>query len=121
MKEVLVVDDSAVIRKVARRLLEDLHIRVFEATDGPAGLAACEQRMPHAIIVDAHMPQMDVFEFLNELRRMPEGATPKVLFCSVENDVGPMAKALHAGADDFLLKPFNQSILRGKIEDIGLV
>jgi two-component system, chemotaxis family, chemotaxis protein CheY len=121
MKEVLVVDDSAVIRKVACRLLEDLHLRVFEAKDGAAGLSVCEQRMPDAIILDAHMPEMDGFAFLSALRRMPEGARPKVLFCTAENDVGPIVKALHVGADDILLKPFDQSILRGKIEGLGLV
>ena len=52
MKQVLVVDDSAVIRKVARRILEGLHFRTSEASDGKLGLAECEKMMPDVILLD---------------------------------------------------------------------
>lgn len=120
MKTVLVVDDSAIIRKVASRLLENLNLRVLDAKDGHAGLALCEQRMPDAIIVDANMPEMDGLEFLSALRKLPSGRKPKVLFCSSEFEVGLIARALHAGADNFLVKPFDWKILRSKMAGLGV-
>ena len=121
MKEILVVDDSPVVRKVACRLLEHLHLRVFEAEDGRTGLSACEKRMPDAILVDLQMPEMDAVAFLSTLRQMPEGSKPKVVFLTAEHDVGHIARALHVGADSYLMKPFDQTIIRAKFEEIGLV
>jgi two-component system, chemotaxis family, chemotaxis protein CheY len=121
MKQVLVVDDSAVIRKVARRILEGLHFSTVEAADGRAALAVCEQDMPDVILLDWNMPQMDGLEFLGELRKMPGGTAPKVVFCTTENEVGHIARAMHAGADEYIMKPFDQQIVRSKFEEIGLV
>jgi two-component system, chemotaxis family, chemotaxis protein CheY len=121
MKEVLVVDDSAVIRKVARRILEGLHFRTSEAMDGRQALAECERNMPDVILLDWNMPEMDGFEFLCTLRKMPNGAAPKVVFCTTENEVGHIARAMRAGADEYIMKPFDQHIVRSKFEEIGLV
>jgi two-component system chemotaxis response regulator CheY len=84
MKEVLVVDDSSVIRKVARRILEGLHMRTSEAADARSALVACEKRMPDGILLDWNMPEMGGVEFLIALRQMPGGAAPKVVFCTSE-------------------------------------
>ncbi len=121
MKQVLVVDDSPVIRKVARRILEGLHLRTSEAADGRSGLIECEKRMPDAILLDWNMPQTDSVEFLMALRGMPGGATPKVVFCTSENDAGHIARALRAGADFYMLKPFDRKLMRAKFEEIGFV
>lgn len=121
MKQVLVVDDSAVTRKVARRILEDMHFRTSEAADGKAALAECEKVMPDAVLLDWNMPEMDGYEFLCALRKMPGGAAPKVVFCTSENDAGHIVRAKHAGADGYMMKPFDQNLLRSKLEDIGLV
>jgi two-component system chemotaxis response regulator CheY len=121
MKQVLVVDDSAVIRKVARRILEGLHFRTSEAPDGKLGLAECEKMMPDVILLDWNMPEMDGLEFLCALRKMPGGTTPKVVFCTTENEVGHIARAMHAGADEYIMKPFDQNIVRSKFQEIGLV
>ena len=59
MKHCLVVDDSAVIRKVARRILEGLSFRISEAEDGEQALAACRADMPDAVLLDWNMPVMD--------------------------------------------------------------
>lgn len=115
MKEVLVVDDSPVVRKVARRILEALRMTVIEASDGQEGLAACAFHMPDALFVDASMPVIDGVEFIRELRRMPGGDEPKILYCTSENDLPLIARALHAGADDFIMKPFDPEGMRSKI------
>lgn len=121
MKQVLVVDDSAVIRKVTRRILEGMHsFQISEAENGEQALEACAFLMPDAIFVDGHMPVMDGFAFLKELRKMPGGTTPRVVFCMAESDVAQTARARHYGADEFMLKPFDRAVLEAKIADLGL-
>lgn len=121
MKHVLVVDDSSVIRKVATRILESMRFGASEAPGGREALAACEASMPDAILLDWNMPEMDGFQFLQELRRMPGGHGPKVLFCTTENEVAYIAKAMHAGADEYIMKPFDKDIFRSKLQEIGLI
>jgi two-component system chemotaxis response regulator CheY len=120
MKQVLIVDDSAVIRKVARRIFEGFNLQVSEAEDGRRGLAACAAQMPDAILLDWNMPVMDGFEFLRELRKLPGGANPKVVFCTTENDIAHIARAMHAGADEYIMKPFDKEIVRSKFAEIGI-
>jgi two-component system chemotaxis response regulator CheY len=121
MKHCLVVDDSAVIRKVARRILEGLEFRISEAEDGAMALQACRAEMPDAVLLDWNMPVMDGYEFLKELRQMPGGASPKVVFCTTENDVGHIARALRAGANEYIMKPFDKDIMTAKLQEVGLV
>jgi two-component system, chemotaxis family, chemotaxis protein CheY len=121
MMQVLVVDDSPAIRKVARRILELMEFGVCEAADGRAALEQCAAAMPYVILLDWTMPEMDCFEFLKALRKMPGGALPKVVFCTTENEVGYIARALNAGADGHMMKPFDEHIMRGKFEEMGLV
>ena len=66
MKTCLVVDDSSVVRKVARRILEDIGYQVAEAADGVEALAACKEAMPEVILLDWNMPVMTGFEFLGD-------------------------------------------------------
>ncbi len=120
MKQVLVVDDSPVIRKIARRILEGMHLRTSEAADGRQALAACSFLMPDAIFVDSSMPVLDGYEFLRELRRMPGGDKPKIVFCTSEHDVSQIARAMHAGADDFIMKPFDRELVQAKFESLGV-
>ena len=121
MKQILVVDDSAVIRKVATRILEGMRFQTAEAEDGRKALSACSFLMPDAILLDWNMPVMDGFEFLRELRKMPGGSRPKVVFCTTENDVAHIARAMHAGADEYIMKPFDKEIVQSKFEEIGLI
>jgi two-component system chemotaxis response regulator CheY len=121
VKHCLVVDDSAVIRKVARRILEGLAFRVSEAEDGEQALHRCRGDMPDAVLLDWNMPVMDGYEFLKRLRGMPHGTEPKVVFCTTENDVGHIARALHAGANEYIMKPFDRDIMTAKFQEVGLV
>jgi two-component system chemotaxis response regulator CheY len=114
MKDVLVVDDSPVVRKIARRILEGMRFSTQEAADGKQALAVCAFQMPDAIFVDAHMPVLDGFEFVKELRRMPGGDHPKIVYCTSEHDVAQIARAMHAGADDYIMKPFDREHVQAK-------
>ncbi|MBL8538341.1 MAG: response regulator [Hyphomonadaceae bacterium] len=121
MKRCLVVDDSRVIRKVARRILEDMRFSVDEAGDGLEALQACRKQMPDAILLDWTMPVMSGIDFLRQLRQEPGGDKPRVVFCTTENDVERIAEALKAGADEYMMKPFDGDILHSKFTEAGLI
>lgn len=121
MKTCLVVDDSSVIRKVARRILEGLDFQIAEAENGEEAIEFCRQQIPDAILLDWNMPKMDGYEFLRALRRLPGGDRPKVVFCTTENDVAHIARALHAGANEYIMKPFDKDIVEAKFQEVGLI
>ena len=117
----LIVDDSRIIRKVARRIVEGLGFEVDEAADGAEALAFCSGLMPEVILLDWSMPVMDGMTFLRRLRALPGGMAPKVLFCTIETAPERIAEALTAGADDYVMKPFDGAILQSKLSEVGAV
>jgi len=121
MKSCLVVDDSRVVRKVARRIAEDLGFSCQEAEDGQKAYESCEDKMPDAILLDWNMPVMTGIEFLEKLRQMENGAHPKVVFCTTENDMEHIQRALKAGANEYIMKPFDSEIIQSKFSQIGLL
>lgn len=121
MKSCLVVDDSKVIRTVARRILEELDFEITEAMDGRQALDACCQEMPDAILLDWNMPVMSGIDFLRALRGKQGGDNPVVLFCTTENDIAHIQEAMSAGANEYIMKPFDSEIIKLKFEQVGLV
>jgi two-component system chemotaxis response regulator CheY len=121
MKICLVVDDSRVVRKVARRIVEEIGFQCEEAEDGVEAYSYCEKQMPDAILLDWNMPNMNGLEFLEKLRAHPSGATPKVVFCTTENDMSYIQRAMGAGADEYIMKPFDGDIVQTKFEQVGLL
>ena len=119
MRSCLIVDDSSVVRKVARRILEDLDYIVEEAEDGQDAFDKCRQEMPDAILLDWNMPIMSGLEFLKLLRAYVGGEKPHVIYCTVENDIGAIALALKAGASDYMMKPFDRKILTEKFGHVA--
>lgn len=119
VKLCLVVDDSRVVRKVARRILEDLGFEVAEAGDGAEALAWVRTTMPDVVLLDWNMPAMNGLAFLRQLRREPGGEAPRVVFCSVENDLDRIREALDAGADEYIMKPFDGDIVASKLALAG--
>ncbi|MCB9982389.1 MAG: response regulator [Rhodospirillales bacterium] len=121
MKSCLIVDDSRVVRKVARRIAEDLGFECDEAEDGQKAYEACQAKMPDAILLDWNMPVMSGIEFLEKLREMDNGASPKVVFCTTENDMSHIQRAIQAGANEYIMKPFDSEIIESKFIQIGLL
>ena len=121
MKQVLIVDDSPVIRKVARRILESMRLQITEAETATAGLDACLTAMPDAIFLDWNMPEMDGCDFIRKVRKFARGDHPKIIFCLTENDVLGIARAMNAGANEYILKPFDRQIMMEKFEQIGVI
>lgn len=115
MKQLLVIDDSAVIRKIARRVAEAEGLRVTDAESCDEGLIHCEKDMPDVILLDRGVSGMTAFDFLQRLRSSPEGARPRVIYCSIETDLLHMAIALRTGASDFIIKPFEVNTMRSKL------
>ena len=121
MKTCLIVDDSKVIRKVARHILETLDFQVDEAGDGREALSRCEASMPDVVLLDWNMPVMSGIDFLRRLRRVPGGEGPVVVFCTTENDMSRIQEAIEAGANEYIMKPFDSEILTSKFEQVGLL
>jgi two-component system chemotaxis response regulator CheY len=121
MKRCLIVDDSRVVRKVARRIVEDLRFDADEAADGQQALDACRKEMPDAVLLDWNMPIMNGIDFLRALRREPGGERPVVVFCTTENDMNHIAEAMRSGANEYIMKPFDSEIIESKFSEVGLV
>ena len=121
MKSCLVVDDSKVVRMVARKILEELEFEISEAADGQAALSACQKTMPDVILLDWNMPVMNGIEFLRALRSSEGGDAPQVVFCTTENDVAHIQEAISAGANEYIMKPFDSDIIQSKFSQIGLL
>jgi two-component system, chemotaxis family, chemotaxis protein CheY len=117
----LVVDDSLVVRKIARRSLEGRGVHVEEAADGAMALASCRRSLPGCVLLDWNMPVMNGIDFLKALRREFGPDHPAVLFCTTENDLEFIEQAIEHGAQEFIMKPFDAEILLGKFAQVGLL
>ncbi|MGD9806475.1 MAG: response regulator [Hyphomicrobiaceae bacterium] len=115
MRHCLVVDDSKIIRKVTRHILESMNIEVTEAANGREAVERCVERMPNAVLLDWQMPVMNGLEFLGALRLATKGERPHVIYCTTENDPAEISRALIGGANDYLLKPFDRETLTAKL------
>lgn len=120
-KSFLIVDDSKFVRHVAKDILRKLGFETSEADDGDTALVACQSTMPDAILLDWNMPRVDGLSFMRQLRTMPGGTTPKILFCTANNDLEDLQTALGEGADEYIMKPFDEEIIRCKLEEVGLL
>jgi two-component system chemotaxis response regulator CheY len=120
MKTCLVVDDSKVIRKVARHILETLDFTVTEACDGREALASCMASIPDVILLDWNMPVMSGMDFLRALREADVPRRPKVVFCTTENGMAYIRAAIEAGADEYVMKPFDRETLESKLQIVGM-
>ena len=121
MKRCLVVDDSRVVRMVAKKILEALNFEVEEAENGKMALDACMRQMPDAVLLDWNMPVMNGIDFLRQLRGVAGGTAPVVVFCTTENDVHHIQEALAAGANEYIMKPFDRDIIQAKFSQVGLI
>lgn len=119
VRRCLIVDDSRVIRKVARRVLEELGYEAAEAENGEEALAKCRSAMPDLIMLDWNMPVMGGMEFVTSLRSMQGDMRPKVVFCTTNSDAADIRKGIEAGADEYVIKPFDQATLQAKLQRIG--
>ncbi len=121
MKTCLIVDDSRVIRMVARKILEELGFATKEAADGQQALTSCLEAMPEAILLDWNMPVMNGIDFLRKLRELEGGDKSVVVFCTTENDIEHIQEAISAGANEYIMKPFDSEIIQAKLSQAGIL
>ena len=122
MRSCLVVDDSRVVRKVARRIAEELGFSCLEAEDGQKAYESCQASMPDVIMLDWNMPVMSGMEFLTAFNDLDFGFEdrPRVVFCTTENSIDHIRAAIEAGADEYVMKPFDRETLEGKMQLVGV-
>jgi two-component system chemotaxis response regulator CheY len=117
----LVVDDSLVVRKAARRIIEGLGFSVVEAKDGQEALEACRARLPDGVLLDWNMPVMDGITFLHAARAEFGPDRPRIVLCTTEVEFSRIVQALEAGAQEYVMKPFDAEIIRDKFTQAGLL
>lgn len=115
----LIVDDSRVIRKVSSKIALSLGYVPVEAQDGHEALARCKQSMPDLVLTDWNMPEMDGIEFVTKLRAIPTPREPVVVFCTSNREAKDIHDGIAAGADDYIVKPFDEAALKAKLEKLG--
>ncbi len=111
MKRCMFIDDSGVIRKVAKRILGGPDMLVVEAASGYEAIEMCLADMPDIIVVDSALPDLPSTEVIGRLRAIPSVIVPHIAICLTELDVGAIMRAKRAGAQSYLLKPFNRAQL----------
>ena len=116
----LIVDDSRVIRKVSRKIAISLGYDVLEAENGEEALARCQQRMPDLVLTDWQMPVMSGIDFVTQLRAIPTARVPTVVFCTSKGAATDIHQGIAAGADDYVIKPFDEATLKFKLEQLQL-
>ena len=114
----LIVDDSRTVRRIARRIIEEAGMRAAEASDGDEGLDACRSLDPDYVLLDWNMPRMNGIDCLKAIRLEFGELRPAVILCTTENDPEHIIAAIEAGAQEFIMKPFDAEILLGKIAEV---
>src|SRR5437016_13510687 len=123
MSKAMVVDDSRAIRLILASTLAELGYEVCQAANGKEALAAVE-REPGGIsliLVDWNMPEMNGLEFVQHVRADPRYASVSLMMVTTEAEMNQMAKALEAGANEYVMKPFTREIIADKLRIMGAI
>ncbi len=115
MATCLIADSSAPVRKAAKFLLESLGFEVAGVRDGDEALRTAQSVAPDLILLDARLPGIEAAALIDEIRSRPEGARACIFFIADGGPAGVRA-AMEAGADDFLIKPFDRELLSFKLQ-----
>jgi len=120
--KVMVVDDARVVRVSLGKIMQSLGFEVIKCEDGQQAMQAIEKNPDVALIMlDWHMPVMNGYDFLVRLREMPEhNSSPLVVMVTTEASMPSMMKALSAGADEYVMKPFDVGIIKSKLDLLGV-
>ena len=117
----LIADDSKVIRMVLSKIFSNLGFAVLEAEDGEEVLSLCQKEEPSLVIMDWKLPIMDGIDVLYKIRGEFNIRQPRIIFCSSINDADKIKEALDGGADDYLLRPFDEEIIFSKLVILGMM
>lgn len=121
MKRCMIVDDSSVIRKVAKRILSSPELLVIEASSATEALYMCQADMPHIIVVDSTLPDMNIVDFVRQAMAIESEIKPQIVVCMTQFDIGTIMRAKRAGAKGYMLKPFNRQLLLERFRAMDLM
>ncbi len=123
MQKALIIDDSRAIRRILGSVVRELGFEVSEAENGRVGLETLTEMQPPAevVLVDWNMPEMNGLEFVNQVRADDRWRGVKLMMVTSVTEVDEMVKALSAGADEYVMKPFTKEVLHDKMRLLGIV
>ena len=121
MAKCLIADDSKVIRMILSKIMRNLKYDIIEAEDGEEVVELCETEEPDLIIMDTKLPILEGLDAMYKIREMQRIKQPKIIFCSSVTDPMRIREALDGGADDYIMKPFDEEIILSKLEILNLV
>lgn len=121
MTTCLIVDDSKIVRKVVRRIVEAFGFTILEAENGQEAVDHARANSVDVVILDWNMPVMDGLECMKQIRADPAVHQPKIIFCTTENEFGKIQQAMMNGADEYVMKPFDEAIIAGKLRQLGII
>lgn len=116
MKTILIADDNATSRELVRTILENAGFSVVEAADGREAVRAARETKPDGIILDLHMPELDGFHVIQELRRDPQFAVTPILALTASAMQGDRERAIALGFSGYLTKPIRLGALRAEVD-----
>ncbi len=118
----LVIDDSATMRRILGRMLSRMGFEVAEAGNGREGLERLRQSGPiDLVLVDWNMPEMDGLAFVRAVRADPTYKSVRLMMVTTENDLSRVAIALEAGANEYVMKPFTEEVMREKLQLLEVI
>jgi two-component system, chemotaxis family, chemotaxis protein CheY len=119
----LIIDDSRAIRAIIKRTLMELGAaECVEAGNGKEGLDQISAKGPFQLaMVDWNMPEMNGYDFVKAARETVPSDVMKIVMCTTETEVEQVSRALEAGADEYVMKPFTKEAIQSKLEMLGLV
>ena len=120
-KTCLIVDDSKIVRKVIHRIVEVLGFTILEAENGQEAVEQVKKNSIDVVILDWNMPVMDGMEAMKIIRADASLTQPKIIFCTTENEFEKIQQAIINGADEYVMKPFDEAIIRGKMVQLGII
>ncbi len=115
----LVVDDSKAVRSILTRILADIGFGVAQAADGVEALSELRKAVPDVALLDWNMPNLNGLELVVAIRRQGAYDGVKLMMVTTESETQQMVRALDAGADEYVMKPFTKDVIVDKLELLG--
>jgi len=117
----LIIDDSRSMRMIIGRIIREIGFEITEAGDGQQALTRLEEGCkPDLILVDWNMPEMNGYEFVQAVRANPLYDASRIVMVTTESELGQISKALDAGANEYVMKPFTADVIRDKLAILGI-
>ena len=121
MPRCIIADDSKIMRMLLSKIMENFGFEVNEAEDGEEVLEQCVSFRPDLIISDWRLPLIEGIDVLYKIRADRRLKQPKFIFCSYVTDAATIKQALDGGADDFIMRPFDEDIIASKLAILGML